>query len=151
MTDNETTYDARHALLDHNIFITWKPEYNLGIPILDEQHRGIVSTINSLYYAIQYNFGRPMLQPIINTVREYTHIHFKIEEDLLKENGFPGLEHHQGLHRELTDTLFLASDTCLKDHDPEQFLDFLKLWWIEHICVKDRSFLAYSTKNMDKA
>jgi hemerythrin len=143
MADNEETEEIRcerEDLIDYNIFIVWKPEYNLGIPIIDEQHRGIVSTINSLHYALQHNLEGNMLRPIINTVKEYTHIHFSIEEELLKKDGFLDFEYHCSLHRELMDSLDLIGDLSLEEHDSHKFMGFLKLWWIEHICEKDRVF-----------
>ena len=138
---------GREDLIDCNIFIVWKPEYNLGIPIIDEQHRGIVSTINSLHYAMQHKLGENMLLPIINMVREYTHIHFDVEEDLLKKDGFPGLAYHRSLHQELIGELAHIGQKCLEDHDPYHFLEFLKNWWIKHICDKDRVYLNHRRKN----
>ena len=37
-----------------NLYITWKNEDELGIPIIDEQHRGVVTAINSLFYFMQF-------------------------------------------------------------------------------------------------
>lgn len=33
--------------------IVWSDTNNLGIPIIDEQHRGIISASNSLYFSMQ--------------------------------------------------------------------------------------------------
>ena len=67
-----------------SVFINWKTDYDLGIPIIDEQHRGIVTIINSLYYGMQNNYMRSLLEPIIGMLHEYTKIHFEIEESFLK-------------------------------------------------------------------
>ncbi|MDR2964755.1 MAG: hypothetical protein LBU88_03165, partial [Treponema sp.] len=50
---------------------------------------------------------------------------------------------HESLHKELTDELhqFRRLNILKKDHF--QFLDFLKKWWIDHICDKDRQFRDY--------
>ena len=34
------------------LYIVWNEKNNIGVPIIDEQHRGIVIAINSLYYFI---------------------------------------------------------------------------------------------------
>ncbi len=47
---------AHDLLLNHNVFIVWEDKYNVGIPIIDEQHRGIVTTINSLHFGIQHDY-----------------------------------------------------------------------------------------------
>ena len=141
--NEEKTKAARHPLLEHNVLIVWMPEYDLGIPIVDEQHRGIVSTINSLFFGMQNNHGRDMLVPIIGVVCEYTHIHFRIEEDFLDKYGFPGVQNHRKLHSELTDALAKIGKKSVFDKDPYEFLEFLKKWWIDHICDKDRIFRDY--------
>lgn len=43
------------------ISIAWNGADNLGIRMLDEQHRGIVSTINSLYYPRRNNHTKELL------------------------------------------------------------------------------------------
>lgn len=52
-----------------NLYITWKPEHALGIPILDEQHRAVVATINSLFYFMQQDRG--LMDHINQEDREY--------------------------------------------------------------------------------
>ena len=131
------------ALLEHNIFIAWKPEYNLGIPIIDEQHRGIVTTINSLFYGMQHNHMKDMLVPIIDMIYDYTHIHFRIEENYHEKCNYPGAESHRILHEALTDKLLDTGRRSVLDRDPYQFLDFLKQWWIDHICNEDMQFRDY--------
>ena len=132
-----------YGLFNQDVFIEWKPEYNLGIPIIDEQHRGIVTTINSLYYGMQNNHGEDMLTPVIAMVHEYTYLHFEVEEDFLRYYKYPNLKQHQELHSELVDELSIIKEKSMWDQDPQKFLEFLKKWWIEHICENDREFLKY--------
>jgi len=134
---------ANDGSFEHNIFIVWKPEYNLGIPIIDEQHRGIVTTINSLFYAMQNKHGENVLRSVINMVTEYTHIHFNVEESFLIKCGFTDFKKHQELHNELRHTLSNIGNKSLWEHNPQKFLDFLKDWWIDHICKKDSIFRDY--------
>ena len=145
MSDKKAN-EVRHSLLNHNVFIVWKPEYNLGIPIVDEQHRGIVTTINSLYYGMQQGHGENMLRPVIGMMTEYTRIHFEVEEHFLGLCEFPGLDEHRGLHNELTQALSKIGQKSLGDQDPQEFLGFLKEWWLHHICNRDRVFREYLIK-----
>ena len=141
--DGEIMDTVRHPLTPHTVFIVWKPEYNLGIPVIDEQHRGIVTTINSLYYALQHQLGENLLKPVIGMVNEYTRLHFAIEEDFQAKCGFPGAERHHGWHLELLNKLSRVGRKSQWDHDPHSFLEFLKEWWIVHICEQDRVFRDY--------
>jgi len=137
------------GLFEHSLFIVWKPEYNLGIPIIDEQHRGIVTTINSLFYSMQNKHGEDVLRPVVNMVTEYTHIHFDVEENFLRKCGFNDFEKHHELHNELRRTLSSIENKNLWEHDPQKFLEFLKDWWIDHICKKDRVFRDYIFNRKD--
>jgi len=129
-----------HTLLEHEILFAWKPQYNLGIPIIDEQHHGIVTTINSLYFGIQHEQGKSMLEPVIGMVTEYTRIHFETEENFLRICDFPDLEAHLEMHNVLRRSLSTIGEKCLQDQNPLEFLEFLKNWFIDHICQKDRKF-----------
>jgi len=143
MPNTTAENEAWQSLLNHNILIVWQPSYNLGVPIVDEQHKGIVSTINSLCFAIQNKHGIAMLRPVIGMVTEYTRIHFEIEEDFLHKCGYPDLERHRTLHKELTDALSHIGKESIWNKDPQVFLGFLKEWWINHICKEDHVFTQY--------
>jgi len=143
MPNTKDTNEAWQSLMTHNILIVWQPSYNLGIPIVDEQHKGIVSTINSLCFAIQNKHGNEMLKPVIGMVNEYTRIHFEIEENFLEKCGYPDLEQHRTLHKELTQALSHTSQNSIWNKDPQEFLEFLKNWWINHICKEDQVFNQY--------
>ena len=128
---------------DYSIFIIWKPDYNLGIPIIDEQHRGVVSIINSLYYGMKNNNINGVLEPIINMLTEYTRIHFQIEESFFEKSDFPDVQKHLGLHQDLMSKLAEIGRKSILDKDPYQLMDFLKKWWINHICEADMKYRDY--------
>ena len=132
-----------HSVFNQNVLIVWKPRYNLGIPIIDEHHRGIVTTINSLYFGMQNKHGEDMLRPAVRMIHDYTLMHFAVEEAFLRKYMYPGLKQHQQWHKELKIELARIGKKSIGDHDPYEFLLFLKDWWIDHICKKDREFLKY--------
>ena len=42
--------EEKHVIQNNLPLIVWRPEYELGIHIVDEHHRGILTATNSLYY-----------------------------------------------------------------------------------------------------
>ena len=129
--------------MNHLLYIVWKDSNNAGIPIIDEQHRGIVTTINSLHYFIQNGHGDEIITPTLNILLEYTKIHFNTEEKLIIEAGYPALEEHKELHRILVEkTKRISLEADIKN-DPAMVLDFLKDWWLNHINVEDRKYMPY--------
>jgi hemerythrin len=127
-------------LIDHNVYIKWSTDYDLGIPIIDDQHRGIVIIINSLHFGMQNVYVKNMLAPIIDMMNHYTRIHFQVEEDFLDLIGVADVERHRELHRELSSKLADAGRKSMFDKDPHQFMDFLKEWWLGHICDEDLKY-----------
>jgi len=131
---------APSALLEHNVFIVWKPEYDLGIPIIDEQHRGIVTIINSLHYGAQSNYIKNIISPTIGMLRSYADIHFQTEEHFLLTIDYPDAANHRLLHREYTSRLAGIERESSVDKDPLRLMGFLKKWWLGHICEEDTLF-----------
>jgi len=143
---NEKSGDVNRLFLEHNVFIVWKPEYNLGIPIIDEHHRGIVSVINSLHFGMQNNYIRDILAPIVDMMNDYTLIHFQTEENFLEKINYPNLEKHRELHRELSSRSKKLGKDSLLDKNSRNYMDFLKQWWIDHIRIEDLAFKNYLFK-----
>ena len=129
-----------------NLYIKWKEEYLLGIPIIDEQHRGIVSAINSLYYFIEEGQGLTILKPTINFINHYVNIHFSTEEKLIKEAGYPELEKHIPLHIKLTRNSAKIAKEAIEYSDATILLKFLRDWWINHINIEDKKFAPFIKK-----
>jgi len=143
MHEEAATHAFLHSMLEHKVLIEWKPQYNLGIPVVDEQHRAILATINSLHFGIQHKQGEKMLRPVINMVNDYARIHFEVEESFFRACDYPDLEAHEKMHNELKRLLSTIGEKSLKDNNPLEFIEFLKKWWIDHICQKDRLFKEY--------
>jgi len=125
--------------MNNNLYITWKEEYNTGISIIDEQHRGIISTINSLYHFIQDGHGDDILDSTMLTLEQYIKIHFQTEEALLEKANYPEYDSHVELHKKWNERTRMLS---LKENtDPTVILKFLKNWWMEHINIEDRKYI----------
>lgn len=105
--------------MEHRLYIAWKDSYCIGIPIIDEQHRCIVSIINSIHYFVEEHRELDVLESVINMMNQYTVIHFKTEEAMLKEAGYPPIEEHIQLHKQLIDQLRAVSQEATQECDVE--------------------------------
>lgn len=130
------------------LYIVWNDNNKVGIPIIDEQHRGIVSTINSLYYFIQEGHGLDALKPTLSILEHYTHIHFKTEEELIKVAGFPDIQRHTELHNDLMERTKEITRESLSLKEPAMALAFLKEWWIGHINKEDKRYGSYVKQHL---
>jgi len=128
--------------MENTLYIVWNKYNQTGIPILDEQHRGIVSSINSLHYFIQKGQVETIILPTLVMLGQYTNIHFATEETLMTEAGYPELENHLRFHQELKKN----TDTFYRDVDmnkPDVIVKFLKEWWLGHINKEDKKYAPF--------
>ena len=125
---------------DH-LFIIWHESDSLGVPLLDEQHRGIVAMINTLYYFMKRGEGereqRRMLQMLVHFFR----VHFIVEEEMMAAAGYEDLAAHAAEHAAFLQKLEAAEAALGEVNDPLELLRDLKEWWVGHIRIRDRAYL----------
>jgi hemerythrin len=130
------------------LYIVWQATNNTGIPIIDEQHRGIVSTINSLYYFLQHGDAATAFEPTMDVLNHYTSLHFMTEEALMRAAGYPDTEEHVGLHNEFMNRSRAMARYRASEDQARELLGFLKDWWLGHINGKDRDYVAVMRKHL---
>ena len=130
--------------MPNNFFIIWSGKWELGVPILDEQHRGAACLINTLFYFIANKHGSDIIIKVMQSVMRYSDLHSFTEEGLLAQAGYPGLEQHKKLHNQLAADLRETIQKTIGVGDyvsaPEVFMEFLKSWWMDHLCGADKEF-----------
>ena len=133
-----------------SLYVVWKEENNTGIPIIDEQHRFIVSNINSLYYFMQKGESEHLVNYILEILQEYTKIHFNTEEQLLKEANYPEIDDHISYHRSFNEKVSRMLKSKNDDYKVMNTLKFLRQWWMYHINNEDKKYVPYVTKNLSE-
>ena len=124
------------------LFIHWQAQNETGIAIIDEQHKGIVSIINTFYYLMGTGANNTMLfSSISGVMKTYSRIHFITEERLLAA-AYKDYEKHKELHRQLLLEIERIEYEAVMANDAKPLLDFLKKWWLEHINEQDRLYVA---------
>jgi hemerythrin len=124
-------------------FIRWQESYTVQDPVLDEQHRVLMRTINDLYEAVRsgdaYDVNR-----LMEILEEYTTAHFAAEEALLRACGYEGYDDHRGLHGGMIQrtTALRAELQRARPEVHREALSFLKEWWTGHVLRADRAYAA---------
>ncbi len=78
--------------------LEWKPEYSVGVPRIDTQHRKLFEYFNELEQAMRQGKGRDVLGRVLRNLVAYTGEHFATEEDLMRRTTFPELAQHKAAH-----------------------------------------------------
>lgn len=128
----------------NKLLITWNPVSEIGIPLLDEQHRGIVSIINSFDYSIRSSKELEFnLNAIFMIVDCYSRLHFTAEEDFMRSAGYHDLENHINEHSRFTNQSFAFVSQSMRLRDPNIYLDFLLNWWKMHMNNSDKKYVPF--------
>ncbi len=77
---------------------TWTDQLNIGIEVIDQQHRRIVEYINQLDDARSNNLSREEIRWLINELVDYTISHFAFEESMQEEAKYPFFKSHKKVH-----------------------------------------------------
>lgn len=122
---------------------------NLGIDLIDEQHRKLLDLINNIMFSIEKNNQIDDFEEIIEKTIAYTKYHFATEENLLREYGLEikEIENHRKEHQEFLNKATkiytdLQNDKSIKyDYGIEiltNLYNYLTTWLVHHIITKDK-------------
>ena len=128
----------------------WDMTLSVGNDLIDSQHKRLVELTNQVE-TIFYQSERDLrdydeIIRIIIKLNFYVMNHFRDEELLLKEIGYPELEAHKLEHAKFisyldgitTDRIDLKEEEVLKN-----LLNFLSKWIVEHIKGSDFKYKAF--------
>lgn len=121
--------------------IEWRPDYELGIELIDRQHRRIVDYINTLDELVDKPGTRLGVARVLHDLVDYTESHFGFEEALLAEAGFAGLASHRHTHERFTQRIAaLQRRHEAGENVAEELLVLLETWLIHHILKEDAAY-----------
>lgn len=123
-------------------YVRWQTYYSVGSDLLDKQHQQILDMIDRLYDATQSKASGDVVRSVLDQLVEYTMIHFRDEEALMLDLGFPGLAEHRILHRKMRETTLSIREQSHLVVESD-LLQFLKQWWVNHIQQCDRQYAPY--------
>lgn len=125
----------------------WSSQYELGIEVIDNQHKRIVEYINQIHELSHSNSGD--VSEVLHNLVDYTYSHFAFEEALMEEAGYPALTEHQFTHR-----TFIKQIETLKqrfnqgEQVAQELAAMLQHWLLNHIQEDDSSYSSLVKSNI---
>jgi len=121
-------------------FLNWEPRYQVGVTILDTQHKGLFDQINALHDAMQAGQGREEVAKTLAFLARYTVEHFQTEEELMRRADYPDFLEHKAIHDELTRQVLdlLARLDKGSERLTLPVMHFLRDWLSHHILELDK-------------
>lgn len=123
----------------------WRTEYESGNVLVDEQHQSLFSTINALNNALLEGSGQALLEKTLQSLKDYTVVHFDTEEQFMLEHRYPGYAEHRQKHEALKAKV-LDLEEKLHQDVPKLTISishFLVDWLIHHIQQEDLKMILF--------
>lgn len=128
----------RGSALGGQPVIAWQDHYLIGHPRIDFEHRIFFDLIASYHESRVAGAPSDKLLRILEEIVLYAKFHFKSEENMMQDLGYPGLEAHRALHLRLTEGLGTkVSAVRLGRHQPMDVEAFLVEWFVNHVTHED--------------
>jgi hemerythrin len=123
----------------------WKDSYATGHPGIDAQHRELFALARAVALPL---LASPASAPSAQAVRallDYTTVHFRFEEDLMRAAGYPESARHAKYHEALLTELKTFCARLDRGGSPQAspVVDFLWHWLLVHIDTADRDLAAW--------
>ncbi|CAA7618544.1 bacteriohemerythrin [Magnetospirillum sp. UT-4] len=123
--------------------LTWNESFGVGNAMLDSDHRILFDLLSQLHDAMETGQSREVVGSVINVLAEYVEHHFRREELVMAEIGYPGRAEHERLHRDLESRVRAIRDRWGAGERQvlgDEVLAFLKKWLTEHILGADKAY-----------
>ena len=125
-------------------FLSWHDRYLLGHAELDAQHRKLFELVNHFEDVVQMDMSAELgriMEDLIRCAIE----HFKFEETLMEQFGFPGLPEHRKMHEDLIQQIrHMAERTKAGGHlSSKSVIRFLVDWLTNHVIREDMELKPY--------
>lgn len=119
----------------------WVDELNIGVEVIDQQHRRIMEYINQLEDARVKEQSRDEIALLINNLVDYTISHFAFEESLQEEAKYPFAAAHKKVHELFTRRVAEYQDRFSKGENVTRALNSLLVTWLlNHIKRDDADY-----------
>ncbi len=126
-------------------YLKWSDRYSVQIVEIDEQHKKLINLINEMYDAMQDGKGREIIDTVIDEFVDYTVYHFKTEERLLRQHGYPNYDDHKEMHDHIAKKARDLKKNLDKGNKPSN-IDVMLLmtnWLNTHILEEDRKYVPH--------
>lgn len=130
----------------------WKDKYELGVPLIDKQHKELFRRVEDFIKTIRSSASwQDKLQRVNETLefmKVYVVEHFHDEEEYQKRIGYPGYAEHKKIHADMVSYVCQASKDYERGNYNEMYMQQLagKLlsWLINHVASEDQRIAKYA-------
>ena len=126
-------------------FMPWSSDLEVGIGLIDDQHRWLIDRTNALHASVQEaEPDHQQIAELLEGLMDYTTNHFIAEEELFQRLGYPDAAAHKAEHDRFTAQIM----DLLHRHEAgnvsgAETLELLMGWLLNHILKVDRAYVDF--------
>lgn len=119
----------------------WTREMETGNAQIDAEHKELIQACNNLLAACAAGTGKEKLSQTVDFLKQYAQTHFRHEEGLQIESGYPDYENHKKYHEALMNMVDDLSNRLKIEGPTLQLMGEINkqlgIWLINHIKTED--------------
>jgi len=125
--------------------VSWSSDYSVGIAEINEQHKKLVSILNSLVVSLSEFTQDSNLSRLLKELADYSVYHFQTEEKYMKKFNYPGYEAHFREHEDFKSKIITFIDQYEKKEAvlTVDLLEFIWEWLKNHIAGSDKKYSVF--------
>ncbi|MCP3943065.1 MAG: diguanylate cyclase [Desulfobacteraceae bacterium] len=134
------------AIAGRNILrLIWKNEYYSGNDKIDGQHIQLFNLSNQFIDAFLSNTEEKIIETLLEKLSDLLKDHFKSEEEIMAQSGYPGLENHMGEHDKIrTDLTKLIAQYHQGYRNYGMLIQFISIHFVfEHMLNEDKNYFQW--------
>ena len=130
----------------------WTAKMSVGDEAIDAQHRdlfGLIAVVSELAAEPKLTAAdEAVVERTFNALNNYARVHFRDEEGLMAEAGYPNLAEHIEEHRTFTEWLRVLEDArrapgASLPNMMRHMSGYLASWLVDHILGSDKHYVPY--------
>lgn len=131
----------------------WSEDLAIGVLEVDIQHKLLIENFNAFLAACYAGVGAEKINQMFWFLQGYAATHFRDEEKLMLETGYPDYQKHKAQHLEFTAEVGKMTERLKKEGPTDALVSelsqYVNGWLVKHISYMDRAiglFIAKSRK-----
>ncbi len=127
----------------------WDEGIGTGVDSMDTEHRLQVSLVNALEEAIRSDRDVALADRTLQQLVDFTSVHFRSEELMMRLYSYPQLETHSLAHAKLMEQVERVRDQHRgrDTADATETIRELRGWLVNHIKSMDQAFAMWLARN----
>jgi len=119
--------------------LQWKPEYSVGVPSVDDEHREMIDLINGVYEGLGAAPDLTEIEKCLEDIFSTISLHFALEERIMRDNAYAEYDDHKEDHEDLLDEIRDLMDEFVADRDSgvKELEKRLSEWFSRHFATFD--------------